>query len=106
MNIVFEGYPLTDALERHLRTQFDKLSRHAAEPMHARVSLSVSPVQRIAATLSINGTPLHAEAEAADLYAAADAIGPKLERQIRARAGKRRAQRRGFSHHNEAAFPG
>jgi putative sigma-54 modulation protein len=72
---------ITPALKDFVTAKLERISRHFDHHLDLRVLLSVDKLQHKAeATLTPRGKALHAEAEAADMYAAIDLLVDKLDR--------------------------
>ena len=74
---------ITPALKDFVDGKLERIARHFDHHLDVRVLLSVDKLQHKAeATLTPRGKALHAEAEAADMYAAIDLLADKLDRQL------------------------
>lgn len=85
MNLSVTGHHIevTDSLKDYVREKMDKLERHFDELSDIHVILSVEKLrQQAEATLNLDGTRIHAEAENQDMYAAIDGLTDKLDRQV------------------------
>lgn len=85
MRIEISGHQIdvTQALRDYVQGKLAKLERHADNLLDVHVILSVDKLeQKAEATLNAAGRTLHAEAVAADMYAAIDALLDKLDRQV------------------------
>ncbi len=87
MNIKLTGHhvDVTDALRSYLHEKFDKLQRHADNVVDTEVILTVEKLEHKAeADIRLGGGMgrVFADAVAADMYAAIDALVDKLDRQI------------------------
>lgn len=72
---------VTPALRDYVQTRLARLDRHFDPPMEVRVLLSLDPPDhRAEATVGLVGRTLHADATAADMYAAIDLLTDKLDR--------------------------
>lgn len=83
MHVETHGHQLevTPALREHVETKFQKLPKHFDQPLHVRVQLSVEKLfHKAEATAIIAGRTLHADATAADMYAAIDQLADKVDR--------------------------
>lgn len=83
MHVETHGHQLevTPALREHVETKFQKLAKHFDQPLHVRVQLSVEKLlHKAEATAIIAGKTLHADATAADMYAAIDQLADKVDR--------------------------
>ncbi|MBL6752416.1 MAG: ribosome-associated translation inhibitor RaiA [Nevskia sp.] len=86
MNLNISGHhvDLTSPLKAYVTEKLKRVERHFDHLIDAAVILSVDKLQHKAeATLHARGANLHAEAVAADMYAAIDALIDKLDQQTR-----------------------
>ena len=84
LNVTGRHLEITEALDAYARTKLGRLERHFDHVTNVHVVLSVERERhRAEATMHVTGRELFADAVAADLYAAIDALGDKLDRQIR-----------------------
>ena len=86
MHISLSGHhvEITPALRSYLTGKLERVQRHFDQVTEIKVILSVAKLrQKAEATLNINGSSLHADAEDEDMYAAIDALADKLDRQIK-----------------------
>lgn len=86
MHISLSGHhvEITPALRGYLTGKLERVQRHFDQVTEMKVILSVAKLrQKAEATLNINGSSLHADAEDEDMYAAIDALADKLDRQIK-----------------------
>ncbi len=85
MRIDINGHQmdLTPALRDYVQDKFARVARHYDHHCEARVVLSVDKLDHKAeATLATAGKTLHADAVAADMYAAIDLLSDKLDRLV------------------------
>ena len=97
MNLSVTGHhvEVTDALKDYVGTKMEKLQRHFDRVTDIHVILSVEKLrQQAEATIDLAGPKVHAEAEAADMYAAIDALIDKLDRQVLKHKEKLREHKR------------
>ena len=83
MHVETHGHQIevTPALREYVDTKLQKLSKHFDQPLHIRAQLSIDkPHHKAEATATIAGKTLHADASAADMYAAIDLLVDKLDR--------------------------
>src|SRR3546814_558957 len=83
MRIDIHGHEIkvTAALRDYVESTFERLSRHFEQPFEIRTQLGLDkPNHRAAATINLSGQILHADASAADMYAAIDLLADKLDR--------------------------
>ncbi len=88
MEIIIRGdkITITDAIKEYVTNKFEKLNKYFEKPneIKAYVNVKVSNLsQIIEATIPTSKFTLRAEESHEDLYAAADLMVDKLERQIR-----------------------
>lgn len=86
---------LTAAIHRHVAEKIEHLEEYAADILAAHVVLvhdaTAKPTDAytVKVHLAIPGPDIHAEASAAEIYAALDVVVDKLARQLRKRKTKR-----------------
>jgi len=83
MRIETHGQQLavTPALREYVETRLARLGRHFDQPFDVRTQLRLDkPDHRAEATVNVSGRTLHADASAADMYAAIDLLADKLDR--------------------------
>lgn len=100
MRIDINGHQmdLTPALRDYVQDKFARVARHYDHHCDARVVLSVDKLEHKAeATLSTAGKTLHADAVAADMYAAIDLLSDKLDRLVVKQKEKMTDHHRGAS---------
>jgi putative sigma-54 modulation protein len=74
---------VTPALRDYVETKLGRLSRLYEPPLEIRTQLSIDkPDHRAEVTVSVSGKMLHADARAADMYAAIDLLADKLDRML------------------------
>ena len=86
MQIAISGHQMdiTAPLKRYVTEKLGRIERHLDNVTNSTVVLHVEKTRHLAeATISTKGATLHANAEAADMYAAIDTLMDKLDRQIR-----------------------
>jgi putative sigma-54 modulation protein len=90
MQITIQGHQVdvTAALNDYVTKKFERIARHFEDLREVSVVLSVEKVlQRAEATLQFAGKKaartLHADASAADMYAAIDVLVDKIDKQVR-----------------------
>ena len=72
---------VTPALRDYVETKLARLARHFDQPLDVRTQLSLERTDHCAeANIHINGRALHADAKAANMYAAIDLLVDKLDR--------------------------
>ncbi len=95
MDVVVSGKNLkiTEALDRHVRSRFEKLKHHSDDLISAHVVLAVGTHHRheAEATLRVPGESLFADATENDMYAAVNDIAHKLMRQLQRHKEKRKS---------------
>ncbi|GLI10114.1 ribosomal subunit interface protein [Paenibacillus tyrfis] len=85
-NIRGENIEVTEALKDHVEKKLGRLERYFEAPPTSEVNVTLSVVkgmQTVEVTIPLTGLMLRAEEKHADMYAAADLVVDKLERQIR-----------------------
>lgn len=85
MQITLSGQhvEITPALNEYVKTKLGRLERRFDSVTTVNVVLKVEKLmQRAEATMRVSGGELHADATHEDMYAAIDALGDKLDRQI------------------------
>lgn len=88
MQISITGHhiDITDPLRAYVNKKMDRILRHYDQMIDVHYVLSVEKLRHIAeATLRVPGSDIHANAEAADMYAAIDALADKLDRLVKKR---------------------
>lgn len=86
MQIQLTGHhlDLTDSLRDYVNSKFARIARHYEQVLDVHAVLTVEKlVHKAEATVHISGTNIFADAEAADMYAAIDALVDKLDRQVK-----------------------
>lgn len=84
MQLTISGHQLdvSPALRDYASEKFERVARHFDHVITTHVVLHVQKNRHLAeATVSASGATLHATAQAADMYAAIDALVDKLDRQ-------------------------
>ncbi|MFZ9994826.1 MAG: ribosome hibernation-promoting factor, HPF/YfiA family [Steroidobacteraceae bacterium] len=88
MQISITGHHIevTEPLRTYVNKKMDRILRHYDQMIDVHYVLSVEKLRHIAeATLRVPGSDIHANAEAADMYAAIDALADKLDRLVKKR---------------------
>jgi putative sigma-54 modulation protein len=86
---------VTDALRDYVKTKLGRMEKYSRHIVDVNVELSVAKNPRIknnqlvAVTTSVNGLMLRSEESSANMYAAIDLVGDKLERQLKKYERKR-----------------
>ena len=87
MQIIVTGHqvPITDALRDYVTQKLERVGRHFDHLNNVTVVLSVEKLlQKAEATLNCAGNKtIHADAQAADMYAAIDALYDKIDCQVK-----------------------
>lgn len=86
MQIQLTGHhlELTDSLRSYVTSKFERIGRHFEPVLDVHVVLTVEKlVHKAEATVHVSGGNVFADAQAADMYAAIDALVDKLDRQIK-----------------------
>lgn len=111
MQLIITGKNMnvSNRTENYVRRKIEKLDRHLAEPVEARVELAtentrdINQREIVQVTLVKNGTIIRAEERAADLRAAVDAVVDKLDKQVRRYKDKQVRKRRVLAQSIQAA---
>lgn len=86
---------ITDPIRAYVSEKFERIVRHFDHVTNTNVVLRVEKNRHLAeATINGTGAPLHANAEAGDMYAAIDALTAKLDHQVRRHKEKTRDHHR------------
>jgi len=89
---------VTAALRDYVETKLARLERHYDQPFEIRVLLTVDKPNHCAeATVTMRGQTMHADAKAADMYAAIDGLADKLDRLLMKHKSKQVDHHRGES---------
>lgn len=93
INVTGHHVDITPALESYVRSKLERLAKHGdgLNVMHVVLTVDSKLEHRADATLQLRGNKLFAYAVAADMYAAIDALGDKLVRQVTKHKEKRSA---------------
>ena len=86
MNIAISGHQMdvTAPLKDYVTQKMSRIERHFDNLTNTTVVLHVEKTRHLAeATINTKGATLHANAEAADMYAAIDELTRKLDSQVR-----------------------
>ena len=86
MNIAISGHQMdvTAPLKDYVTQKMSRIERHFDNVTNTTVVLHVEKTRHLAeATINTKGATLHANAEAADMYAAIDELTRKLDSQVR-----------------------
>lgn len=86
MQITVKGHQVevTPALHSYAAGKFERITRHFDHLHELSVVLGVEKVlHKAEATMQLSGRKLHADATAADMYAAIDALVDKVDTQVR-----------------------
>ncbi len=83
MNINGHHLEITPAIRAYVTEKLDRIKRHFDHVIDISVTLSVTKlVHQAEVTVHVRGKDFHAQAQASDMYAAIDALGDKLDRQL------------------------
>ncbi|MCZ8514895.1 ribosome-associated translation inhibitor RaiA [Paenibacillus filicis] len=85
-NIRGENIPVTEALKDHVEKKLSRLERYFEAPPTSEVNVTLSVakgMQTVEVTIPLPSFMLRAEEKHTDMYASADLVVDKLERQIR-----------------------
>jgi putative sigma-54 modulation protein len=86
LEVTGQNVDITQALRAYISEKCDRLMRHFDNLISAHWVLRLEKLEHTAeATITVGGrtNPIHAVAEAEDMYAAIDALIDKLDRQVR-----------------------
>ena len=92
MQIIIKGHQVevTAALREYATAKFDRVARHFDHLHDASIVLGIEKLlHKAEATMTISGKKLHADATAADMYAAIDVLVDKIDAQVRKHKEKR-----------------
>ena len=86
MQIIIKGHQVdvTPALHDYATTKFERITRHFDQLHDLNIVLGIEKLlHKAEATIQLPGKKLHADATAADMYAAIDALVDKMDTQVR-----------------------
>ncbi len=84
INVTGHHVDMTPALNDYVKAKLGRLERRFDNVTSVKVVLTVEKLlHKAEATIRVSGGELYADAAHADMYAAIDALGDKLDRQIR-----------------------
>lgn len=86
LEVTGQNVEVTPALKAYIAEKTERLERHFDNLISGHFVLHLEKVQHnVEATITVGGRtkPIHAEAEAEDMYAAIDLLIDKLDRQVR-----------------------
>jgi len=86
LEITGQNVEITQALRAYVAEKTERLERHFDHLISAHFVLHLEKLMHtVEGTISVGGrtNPIHANAEAEDMYAAIDALIDKLDRQVR-----------------------
>ncbi|MFI4969143.1 MAG: ribosome hibernation-promoting factor, HPF/YfiA family [Lysobacterales bacterium] len=92
MQITIKGHQVevTPALHDYAAAKFERITHHFDQLHELSIVLGVEKLlHKAEATLQLSGRKLHADATAADMYAAIDALIDKVDTQLRKHKEKR-----------------
>lgn len=98
MQITIKGHQIevTPALRQHAESKMERLNRHFDHLHELSIVLGIEKLlHKAEATILVSGKAMHADAVAADMYSAIDALADKLTAQVRKHKEKL------TNHHNE-----
>ncbi len=98
MQVTIQGHHLevTESMRDHANAKFERLTRHFDHLHELSIVLSIEKLlHKAEATIHVSGKQLHADAVAADMYSAIDALADKLTAQVRKHKEKL------TNHHND-----
>lgn len=89
INVKGHQVDVTAALRDYATGKFERITRHFDNLHELSIVLGVEKLMHKAeATLQLSGKTLHADATAADMYAAIDVLVDKVDTQVRKHKGK------------------
>lgn len=86
LEVTGQNVEITEALKAYVTDKTERIERHFGNLISAHFVLHLEKLQHSAeCTIHVGGrtNPIHADAEAEDMYAAIDALVDKLDRQVR-----------------------
>ena len=84
INVSGHQVAITPALNDYVTAKFERIVRHFDHLHDVAVTLSVEKLlHKAEATLHCASKTIHADAQAADMYAAIDALADRLDRQVK-----------------------
>jgi putative sigma-54 modulation protein len=86
MQIIIKGHQvdITPALHDYATAKFERITRHFDQLHDLNIVLGIEKLlHKAEATIQLSGKKLHADATAADMYAAIDALVDKMDNQVR-----------------------
>ena len=86
MQITIKGHQIevTPAMRKHTESKMERLTRHFDHLHELSIVFSIEKLlHKAEATIHVSGKDLHADAVAADMYSAIDALADKLTAQVR-----------------------
>lgn len=94
VKITSKQFEVTTSIRERVESRLEKLSRHDVQLINPHIILSQEKLNfKIEASVGIPGHKLFAQAKDKDLYAAINAMGQKLEKQLNRLTHKPEAQR-------------
>ena len=83
LNLTGQHLEITPAIRAYVVTKLERINRHFDHVIDVSVVMSVDKLrQKVEANVHVRGKDMHAESVDADMYAAIDALGDKLDRQV------------------------
>lgn len=99
INVTGHQIDVTEPLRSYAHEKVGRLEKHFDHLTTTNVVLHIEKTRHMAeATIHAKGALLHANAEAADLYAAIDSLADKLDRQVQRHKEKSTVERRRNGH--------
>jgi len=90
LDITGHHLEVTPALRSYIEKKLERITRHFDYVIDVHCTLTVEKlVQRAEATVHVSGSTMHADASAANMYAALDARADKLDRCVKKHKEKR-----------------
>ncbi|WP_299002670.1 ribosome-associated translation inhibitor RaiA [uncultured Shewanella sp.] len=95
IKITSKQFDVTDSIRERIESRIAKLSRHDVQFLNPHVIIvQEKQIFKIEASVGIPNARLFAQAKNEDLYAAINAMGQKLEKQLNRQVHKPESQRR------------
>jgi len=94
ITVTFRHTEPIESLRQYAEEKISKIKKYLDAPLEAHIVLTVEKFRHIAdVTLSLNGTPIKAVEETADMYSAIDQVMDKIENRVKKHISKTRNHR-------------
>jgi putative sigma-54 modulation protein len=94
ITVTFRHTDPTETLRAYAEEKVSKIKKYLDVPLEANIVLTVEKFRHIAdVSLSVNGTPIKAVEETADMYSAIDQVMDKIENRVKKHISKIRDHR-------------